>query len=78
MKWLQAVRQLARVRSRRYSGFHDTLDHVTGIEKRELLAHMAGDCDPFRIMAIKKGQYMIPLLFLTQKIILWSSFGRVT
>ncbi|CAH0596324.1 unnamed protein product [Chrysodeixis includens] len=55
MKWLQAVRQIARVKSRWYSGMHDTLDHVTGIEKRELLAHMAGDCDPFRIMAIKKG-----------------------
>ncbi|KOB65725.1 Cytochrome c oxidase, subunit VB [Operophtera brumata] len=34
---------------------HDHIDHVTGIEKREFLAHMAGNCDPWRILAIKKG-----------------------
>ncbi|XP_026332214.1 cytochrome c oxidase subunit 5B, mitochondrial-like [Hyposmocoma kahamanoa] len=37
------------------SPMHDPLEHVTGIEKRELLAHLAGDCDPFRICSIKKG-----------------------
>ncbi|KOB65724.1 Cytochrome c oxidase, subunit VB [Operophtera brumata] len=34
---------------------HDHIDHVTGLEKREFLAHMAGNCDPWRILAIKKG-----------------------
>lgn len=38
---------------------HDHLDHVTGLEKRELLAHLAGDCDPFRMMAIKKGNFTL-------------------
>ncbi|KAJ8709174.1 hypothetical protein PYW07_009000 [Mythimna separata] len=55
MWWLRPVRRLRSVGARVYGGMHDPLDHVTGIEKRELLAHLAGDCDPFRIMAIKKG-----------------------
>ncbi|XP_050681233.1 cytochrome c oxidase subunit 5B, mitochondrial-like [Leptidea sinapis] len=50
---LNTIRR-SRVVGRRYC-FHDTLDQLTGIEKRELLAHLAGDCDPFRMLAIKKG-----------------------
>ncbi|CAG9112749.1 unnamed protein product [Plutella xylostella] len=48
-RWLSTTRgTLARQ-------FHDPLDHVTGIEKRELLAHLAGDCDPFRILMVPRG-----------------------
>lgn len=54
MWWLKPLRYLRRANARVYC-MHDPLDHVTGIEKRELLAHLAGDCDPFRMMAIKKG-----------------------
>ncbi|XP_061379782.1 cytochrome c oxidase subunit 5B, mitochondrial-like isoform X2 [Danaus plexippus] len=52
---IKSLRPFSRAGSRICSRFHDTLDQLTGIEKRELLAHMAGECDPFRIMAIKKG-----------------------
>ncbi|CAH0677807.1 unnamed protein product [Spodoptera exigua] len=55
---MRAIRPMGgfrRTGSRLYAGMHDPLDHVTGLEKRELLAHLAGDCDPFRIMSIKKG-----------------------
>lgn len=58
MQFVRGVRPLRRA-ARFFSNespMHDPLDHVTGIEKRELLAHMAGDCDPFRIMSIKKGK----------------------
>ncbi|XP_055593349.1 cytochrome c oxidase subunit 5B, mitochondrial-like [Uranotaenia lowii] len=34
---------------------NDSLDHATGIEKRELLAHQAGDHDPFNLEVLKKG-----------------------
>ncbi|CAB3241260.1 unnamed protein product [Arctia plantaginis] len=54
MWWLKPVQQIRRAHSRLYCLF-DPLDHVTGIEKRELLAHLAGDCDPFRMRPIKKG-----------------------
>ncbi|XP_052744384.1 cytochrome c oxidase subunit 5B, mitochondrial-like [Bicyclus anynana] len=52
---LKCVKPLQRARSRIYGTMHEPLDHVTGIQKRELLAHLAGECDPFRIMPIKKG-----------------------
>lgn len=39
-----------------FRAFHNPIDHVTGIKKRELLAHLAGDCDPFHILAIKRGK----------------------
>lgn len=52
---VRALTKLRRVGSRLYGEMHDHLDHVTGIEKRELLAHLAGDCDPWRMLAIKKG-----------------------
>ncbi|XP_063622863.1 cytochrome c oxidase subunit 5B, mitochondrial-like [Cydia splendana] len=41
--------------TRLYSAFHDPIDLVTGLEKRELLAHLAGECDPFRILSFKRG-----------------------
>lgn len=34
---------------------NDELDHATGIEKRELLAHLAGNDDPFHMKPIKRG-----------------------
>ncbi|KAG6456092.1 cytochrome c oxidase subunit 5B, mitochondrial [Manduca sexta] len=52
---LKHIRQIGRVGVRVYGQMHDPLDHVTGLEKRELLAHLAGDCDPFRMLSIKKG-----------------------
>ncbi|XP_072933414.1 cytochrome c oxidase subunit 5B, mitochondrial-like [Epargyreus clarus] len=52
---LRSVAPLRRVGWRLCEVMHDPLEHVTGIEKRELLAHLAGDCDPFRIMPIKRG-----------------------
>ncbi|XP_034836070.1 cytochrome c oxidase subunit 5B, mitochondrial-like [Maniola hyperantus] len=55
MWWPQGARYLQRAGSRIYGTMHDTLDQLTGIEKRELLAHLAGECDPFRIMSIKRG-----------------------
>ncbi|CAH0402385.1 unnamed protein product [Chilo suppressalis] len=55
MWWSRVVPRLRQAGTRVYGQFHDPLEHVTGIEKRELLAHLAGDCDPFRIMAIKRG-----------------------
>lgn len=33
----------------------DPLEHATGLEKRELLAKVAGKEDPFEMRAIKKG-----------------------
>lgn len=56
MWWCRPARGFARTGVRVYGQMHDPLDHVTGIEKRELLAHLAGDCDPFRIRSIKKGK----------------------
>ncbi|CAK1593883.1 unnamed protein product [Parnassius mnemosyne] len=53
--WRRRALLLLRSGTRAKGKMHDHLDHVTGLEKRELLAHLAGDCDPFRIMAIKKG-----------------------
>ncbi|XP_060805938.1 cytochrome c oxidase subunit 5B, mitochondrial-like [Amyelois transitella] len=53
--WWRKLPSLKRVGARVYGMFHDNLDHITGIEKREYLAHLAGDCDPFRILAIKRG-----------------------
>lgn len=53
---LRSLTRLHRSGARVYGSMHDPLDLVTGIERRELLAHLAGDCDPFRIMAIKKGK----------------------
>ena len=55
MWYLRLIKPLSRIGTRVYGAFHDTLDHLTGIEKREMLAHLAGDCDPFRMMSIKKG-----------------------
>ncbi|XP_026761328.2 cytochrome c oxidase subunit 5B, mitochondrial-like [Galleria mellonella] len=55
MWWTRTATQLRRFNVRSYGALHDPLDHVTGIQKRELLAHLAGECDPFRIMAIKRG-----------------------
>ncbi|CAH2245916.1 cytochrome c oxidase subunit 5B, mitochondrial-like [Pararge aegeria] len=55
MWWLRSMRPLQRAGKRIYGTFHDTLDQLTGIQKRELLAHLAGECDPFRILSIKKG-----------------------
>lgn len=55
MSLLRPLTLIRRSGARMYGAFHDTLDQLTGIEKRELLAHLAGDCDPFRIMSIKKG-----------------------
>ncbi|KAL2750117.1 hypothetical protein V1477_001613 [Vespula maculifrons] len=33
----------------------DSLDHATGMEKRELLAKAAGDDDPFNLKVTKRG-----------------------
>lgn len=33
----------------------DPIEHATGLEKRELLAKLAGNDDPFNIKAIKRG-----------------------
>ncbi|KAJ2954801.1 hypothetical protein O0L34_g3108 [Tuta absoluta] len=56
LAWRFLRHGLGRHMTRGYAGkFHDPLEHATGIEKRELLAHLAGDCDPFRIMPIKRG-----------------------
>ncbi|XP_012257908.1 cytochrome c oxidase subunit 5B, mitochondrial-like [Athalia rosae] len=33
----------------------DSLDHATGLEKRELLAAIAGDDDPFDLKVFKRG-----------------------
>lgn len=33
----------------------DPVEHATGIEKRELLAKMAGNCDPFGLELCKVG-----------------------
>lgn len=55
MLWLRPSRNMCYLARRFYAQFHDPLDQATGIEKRELLAHLSGDCDPFRILAIKKG-----------------------
>ncbi|KAI8437635.1 hypothetical protein MSG28_011890 [Choristoneura fumiferana] len=58
--WRQALPLRRRAFPRRddaraYGSFLDPLDHVTGNEKRELLAHLAGDCDPFRMLCVKRG-----------------------
>lgn len=50
------------------SPMHDPLEHVTGIEKRELLAHLAGDCDPFRILSIKKGKLCIIITMMCENL----------
>ncbi|XP_041982863.1 cytochrome c oxidase subunit 5B, mitochondrial-like [Aricia agestis] len=51
-----STRTLARASARAYTTWMpDPLEHATGKEKRELLAHMAGNCDPFHIMSIKRG-----------------------
>lgn len=34
---------------------HDSLDHATGLEKRELLAKQAGDDNPFDMKVFKRG-----------------------
>lgn len=34
---------------------NDPVDHATGLEKKELLAHLAGNDDPFHVNAIKRG-----------------------
>lgn len=34
---------------------NDPLDHATGVEKRELLANLAGNDDPFHMKPIKRG-----------------------
>ncbi|GBP38861.1 Cytochrome c oxidase subunit 5B, mitochondrial [Eumeta japonica] len=59
---VSAARQVARRaprglrgRARVYSEMHDPLDHATGIEKRELIAHLCGNCDPFNLLAFKRG-----------------------
>ncbi|XP_023246792.1 cytochrome c oxidase subunit 5B, mitochondrial isoform X2 [Copidosoma floridanum] len=36
-------------------GFADPLDHATGLEKAELLAHLAGNDDPFDTKVMKRG-----------------------
>lgn len=56
MLWSRVLPGVRRAGARLYGAFHDPIDHVTGIEKRELLAHLAGDCDPFRMLAIKRGK----------------------
>lgn len=33
----------------------DPLEHATGLEKKELLAKVAGNCDPFDIEGITRG-----------------------
>ncbi|CAB3233476.1 unnamed protein product [Arctia plantaginis] len=53
MSWLRYA-SFRRVFSRLYAMF-DPIDLVTGLEKRELTAHLAGNCDPFYIRPIKKG-----------------------
>ncbi|XP_028158588.1 cytochrome c oxidase subunit 5B, mitochondrial-like [Ostrinia nubilalis] len=55
MLWSRVLPGVRRAGARLYGAFHDPLDHVTGIEKKELLAHLAGNCDPFHILAIKRG-----------------------
>ncbi|CAH4027655.1 cytochrome c oxidase subunit 5B, mitochondrial-like [Pieris brassicae] len=55
MRFLKALLPIRRPGVRVYGQLHDTLDQLTGIEKKEILAHLAGDCDPFRMMSIKKG-----------------------
>ncbi|XP_046972343.1 cytochrome c oxidase subunit 5B, mitochondrial-like [Vanessa cardui] len=52
---LRSLKFMRKNGSRMYGAFHDTLDQLTGIEKKELLAHLSGDCDPFRMLSIKKG-----------------------
>ncbi|XP_028031125.1 cytochrome c oxidase subunit 5B, mitochondrial-like [Bombyx mandarina] len=52
---LKSLYGVSRFGVRFYRKLIDPLDLLTGIEKRELLAHLAGDCDPFRILSIKKG-----------------------
>lgn len=34
---------------------NDPIEHATGLEKRELLAHRAGDTDPFDMRVFKRG-----------------------
>lgn len=34
---------------------NDPIEHATGLEKKELLAHLAGNEDPFHMNAIKRG-----------------------
>lgn len=35
--------------------FNDPVDHATGLEKKELLAKLAGNDDPYHMKAIKRG-----------------------
>ncbi|XP_075984932.1 cytochrome c oxidase subunit 5B, mitochondrial-like [Anticarsia gemmatalis] len=55
MSWLRPVGCLRRACSRLY-GMFSPIDLATGLEKRELLAHLAGNYDPYYILPIKKGQ----------------------
>lgn len=34
---------------------NDPIEHATGLEKKELLAKLAGNDDPFHMKAIKRG-----------------------
>lgn len=38
-----------------FTEFIDDIDLATGLEKRELLAHLAGNDDPFHMKPIKRG-----------------------
>lgn len=38
-----------------FSEMPDPIDHATGLEKKELLAALAGNDDPYHMKAIKRG-----------------------
>lgn len=38
-----------------FSELPDPIDHATGLEKKELLAALAGNDDPYHMKAIKRG-----------------------
>lgn len=38
-----------------YLELPDPIDHATGLEKKELLAALAGNDDPYHMKAIKRG-----------------------
>lgn len=54
--FLKAFKPLL-IQTRRQNKLLHPLDLLTGVAKKELLAHMAGDCDPWKMMPIKGGSF---------------------